>query len=93
MRLSETRIPHLASKMAREMIREGAVDRKVGAENLATLIAQVIINDLRREDEIDEEVRGRLARQRHLPPQGTGEYEAMFLKLKQEIAAKHGYPL
>ncbi|MCB2155659.1 DUF507 family protein [bacterium] len=93
MRLSEERIHHLANKMAKEMIRDGAVDRKVGTENLATLIAQVMINDLRREDEIDEEVRGMLARQRNLPPQGTGEYEAMFQKLKQDVAAKRGYPL
>ncbi len=93
MRLSEERIRDLAKKMAADMIRDGAVDKKIGTANLATLIAQVILKDMQVEEKIDEETRDRLSRQRNLPPQGSGEYEAMFHKVKAEIAAKKGYPL
>ena len=93
MRFSEERIQHLAKKMAASMVEQDAVDAKAGRANLASLIAQVIINDLQVEDQIDEEVRDRLSRQRNLPPQGTGEYEAMFDQMKREVAQKKGWPM
>lgn len=93
MRFSEQRIQHLARQMADAMIEQQAVDPKIGRANLSSLIAQVMINDLRVEDEIDGEVRDRLSRQRNLPPQGTGEYEAMFEKVKREIAQRRGWPM
>lgn len=92
-RLSEDRIQYLARRMARTMIDSGAVDAKTSMGNLSTLIAQVIIKDLEAEDEIDAEVRRRLARIRTLPPPGTGEYEAHFQKTKQQVAGERGYPL
>jgi len=93
MRLSEDRIHHLARRMADEMIARGAVDPAVRPQNLASLIAQVIINDLLVEDEIDAETRRRLESYRNLPPPGTGQYEAAFIKEKREVAARRGYPL
>lgn len=93
MRMSETRIRALAKTIAKDMIDQGAVEGKISVLNLSTLIAQVMIQDLKVEDEIDEEVRQRLLRYPRLPPEGSGEYEALFFKVKSEIASKRGYPL
>ena len=93
MRLSEDRIQDIAKKIADDLIDRNAVDPKAGRRNLATLVAQVMINDLSLEDKIDEETRARLARQKNLPPPGTGQYEAMFLKVKEQIAREKGWPM
>lgn len=93
MRFSEERIHYLAKRMAGQMIEQGAVDKEIGVNNLASLIAQVIISDLQIEDQIDEEARERLSKQRSLPPQGTGEYDAMFDRVKREIAQRRGWPM
>ncbi len=93
MRLSEERIRDVSRKMAADMIREGTVAADVGERNLATLVAQIIINDLRAEDTIDELTREKLSRYKHVPPAGSGEYDALFSKVKAEIAREKGYPL
>jgi hypothetical protein len=93
MRLSEERIRFISKRIAGSMIRNKAVDSAIGHDNLSTLIAQVLIKDLRIEDEIDSEARQMLLRQRNLPPEGSGEYEALFLRLKEQVAARKGYPL
>ncbi len=93
MRLSEDRIRDLSRKMAADMIREGVVAPDAGERNLATLIAQIVINDLLMEDRIDELAREKVARYRNPPPPGTGEYDALFSKAKAEVAREKGYPL
>ncbi|MDK2972417.1 MAG: hypothetical protein PWP23_2172 [Candidatus Sumerlaeota bacterium] len=93
MRLTEARIRALSKQIARELIDRGAVDKKVGAMNLSTLVAQAMIHDQQVEEGIEAEARERLLRYRNLPPEGSGEYEAMFIKAKEEIAARKGYPL
>lgn len=79
--------------MAQEMVDSGTVEASGGVGAVASLIAQTLISDLRIEDEIDAEARERLLRQRHLPPEGSGEYEAMFLREKEAVAARRGWPL
>lgn len=93
MRLSEARIRALSKQIAKDLIDQGAVDRKVGLLNLSTLVAQALIQDQKTEEAIEGEVREQLLRYRNLPPEGSGEYEALFLKLKEEVAARKGYPL
>lgn len=93
MRLSEERVHDIARKIAADLLASGAVEAPRGERNLAALVAQALINDLRMEDRIDEEARAKLARQRSAPPAGSPEYEALFLKAKEEIAREKGYPL
>ena len=93
MRLSEDRILSIARIMAADMIARGAVEVKTGERDLAALIASVIIKDMQVEEDIDREARERLARQRNLPPEKSAEYEAMFDRVKREVAQKRGYPL
>lgn len=93
MRLSEDRIHGLAKTMAADMVARGAVEAKAGERDLALMIASVIIKDMQAEEDIDREARERLSRQRNLPPEKSAEYEAMFEKVKREVAARRGYPL
>lgn len=93
MRLSEDRIQALARIMAADMVARGAVEAKVGERDLALLIASVIIKDMQVEEDIDREAREKLSRQRNLPPEKSAEYEAMFDRVKREVAARRGYPL
>jgi len=93
-RFSEERINDIAKKIASDLIDKQAIDKKVGASNLASLVAQAMIKDLKLEEQIDAETREDMMRHyRNLPPEGTGEYEAIFIKTKQKIAKKHGFPL
>lgn len=91
--MSEERIQFLAGRMARAMIEGGAVDPRAGAENVSTLIAQVLLRDQKDEEKIEEEARQKLLGYPRLPPEGSGEYEALFEKVKSEVAARKGYPL
>lgn len=93
MRLSEERIQALAKTMAADMVARGAVETKVGERDLALLIASVIIKDMQVEEDIDREAREKLSRQRNLPPEKSVEYEAIFDRVKREVAARRGYPL
>lgn len=93
MRFSEARTDALARQIARALIDKGTVEPKVGVANLASLIAQAMIRDMRQEEAIEEEAREQLARQRNLPPEGSPPYEALFARTKQEIASRKGYPL
>ena len=93
MRFSEERIQALAKSIAKDLRDRGAVGKDISAANLSSLIAQEMIRDLQVEDEIDGEVRDILSRQPHLPPQGTGEYEAVFERTKREVAQRRGWPL
>lgn len=93
MRLSEERVHDIAKKIAADLLAKGAVEAPRGERNLAALVGQAIINDLKMEDKIDELARERLARYKSLPPAGSAEHEALFLKAKEEIAREKGYPL
>jgi hypothetical protein len=93
MRLSEDRIRHLADRIAKDLVEKKAVEAGGGARFVAGLITQAMIQDLRREDEIDAEARRRLLRYPGRPPEGSGADEALFQKIKREVAMERGYPL
>lgn len=90
MRLSDQRIQNLARRMAREMTARNAVEAKGGAENLAGFIARFLAYDQMKEEEIEREAREFIARQKTLPPPGSGEYEAAFRNAKRQMAARKG---
>jgi hypothetical protein len=54
-------------------------------------VEKPILDDLRREDEIDEEVKRELRNLTKCPPEGSFEYQAMFQKKKEEFARRRGY--
>lgn len=90
MRLSDKRIEHLAWKMAKKMVAHKAVEPHSGTQDLAQFIARFLAYDQMKEQQIEEEAREFIARQRTLPPPGTGEYEAAFNEAKRRIARNKG---
>jgi len=97
MRLSEDRIRHIAERIAKDLLEKKAVEADRGAPSnvriIAGLITQTIIQDLQREDDIDAETRRRMLRYPGRPPEGSGADEALFQKIKREVAMERGYPL
>jgi hypothetical protein len=93
MRLSEERIRHLAERIARDLLDSKAVEAPGGRTYVSGLITQAIIQNLQREEEIDAEARNRLNRYPNAPPEGSGAAEALFQKIKREVAMERGYPL
>ena len=91
MRLSEARIRHLSKRIAREMQSTGAARSSGGSDDLAFLVGKVLMRDQRAEAQIEAEARQMLAKQKRLPPPGTGEYQAAFQQAKQTIAARKGF--
>jgi hypothetical protein len=93
MRLSEERIRHLADRIAKDLLDKKAVEAPGGRTYVSGLITQALIQNLQREEEIDAEARNRLNRYPNAPPEGSGAAEALFQKIKREIAMERGYPL
>ncbi len=93
MRLSEDRIRHIAEKIAKDLVDKKAVEATRGARFVSGVITQTIIQDLQREDDIDVEARRRLDRYPNAPPEGSAAGEALFQKIKREVAMERGYPL
>jgi hypothetical protein len=88
--MSEARIAALARRMAKEMLRRGAVKCAGGEATLGTLLARAIIAEQAIEEQIDNEARALLARQPRLPPPGTGEYQAAFIQTRRQLASRRG---
>ncbi|MGF1574038.1 MAG: DUF507 family protein [Sumerlaeia bacterium] len=93
MRLSEKRINALAKTIAAKMKTNGSFQKSGSQMDLSSLISQTMIQYFSQEEEIDLEVRQLLAKQKNLPPEGTGEYQAAFQQEKIKLANKKGYPL
>lgn len=93
MQMSEARIRSLAKKMAREMAMRGAVKSVTSPDAIADVIAKTMIRDQQIEEQIEAEARAMLAKQRNLPPPGTGQYQAAFLQAKKAVAARKGIKL
>lgn len=90
MRLSNDRIQNIARKMAKKMTARGVVIPRGGKDDLALFLARFLAYDQMKEAEIEKEAREFIARQRTLPPPGSGEYEAAFRNAKEQIARKKG---
>ena len=99
MRLSEDKVRHIAERLHDELAERGllaykeVVGQKTGTGRAARVkqIYDFIVDDLRKEEEIDAEVERILASySREL--RGT-ERDVMFRKHKEEVARKRGYIL
>lgn len=92
MKLSEIRIRKLAKEIAAAMIKAGAVKAAMGSagrDAVADSIAKVMITDQRLDEQIEEEARAMVAKQRNLVP-GTGEYKAAFDQARKTVMIRRG---
>jgi hypothetical protein len=91
MRLREERIGAIARKIAFELVKKRFLKTPRGLDQVTAWVEKPMLDNLRHEDEIDELVKQDLAKLAKCPPEGSFEYQAMFLKKKEEIARRHGY--
>lgn len=91
MRLSEDRINAIAYKVAFELVKKRYVKTNHKLSQVTAWVEKPMIEDLKREDVIDEDVRRELAKLTKCPPEGSFEYQAMFQKKKEELARRRNY--
>jgi hypothetical protein len=93
MRLSEERIGAIAHKIAFELVKKRYVKSRARLMQVTAWVEKPLLDQLRREDELDEEVRSQLANRATCPPEGSFEYQALFQKTKEDLARRRGYGL
>ena len=93
MRLSEARIEAISLAITDRLAEEELVDLTIDEEDLAHLVAQVLLKDLAREDEIQREaVQWLEVNKKHLEP-GSSPWQIELDKRREQIAIQRGYVL
>lgn len=93
MRLSEDRINSIAYKIAHHLVKKRLIKTKVRLHQVETWVEKPILEDLRLEDVIDDEVTRYIEGLSKKPPFGSFEYQAMFQKKKEEVARRHHFTM
>ncbi len=93
MRLSEERIDAIANKIAFHLVKKRQIISTKNLRQVTAWVEKPILEDLQREDAIDREVTEYIAGLEKKPPAGSFEYQAMYQKKKEEVAARRGFTL
>jgi hypothetical protein len=91
MRLSEERIAVLARNTCDRLLDEELIDLEIDEERFFFLVEQLMLQDLRMEDQIDEEAASWLQKHRPYLQDGTPDWEIALEKVKEDIAISKGY--
>lgn len=91
MRLSEDRIQFVAAQIAKELVDKNMIKFAGSSIVLESEIARVILEDLKIEDQIDKEVVDMIDSMQRKIPQGSAEWQAVFMQKKEEIARRKNY--
>ena len=91
MKLSEDRINHIAHKIAFDLKKKRLVNPFKSVSQIEAWVEKPMLEDFAIEDQIDEEVRRLLAGMDNCPPEGSYDYQAIYIKKKEEVAARHNY--
>jgi hypothetical protein len=89
MRLTENEIEFIARKIVKTLVAEGKLEVDDPARVTAGLV-QVITDELRVEDQLNEEVRQTLLEHTQHMERSDITYSFMFNKVKRELAKKKG---
>lgn len=93
MRLSEDRIDAIAQKVAHRLVKKGHVASKRPLRQVSAWVEKAMLDLLKMEDAIDQEVAAYIEGLSNKPPQGSFAYQALFQKKKEEVAARRGFRL
>ncbi len=91
MRLSEERITTLAREICDALLDEDLIDLEISEDRFYFLVEQLILQDMRLEDKIDEEAAARLHKQKPYLQDGTPDWEVALEKVKEDLANSKGY--
>jgi hypothetical protein len=89
MRLTENEIEFIARKIVKTLVSEGKLEVD-DANRVIGGIIQVIVEELRVEDQLNEEVRQTLLEHTQQMERSDITYSFMFNKVKRELAKKKG---
>jgi hypothetical protein len=92
MRLTENEIEFLSRKIVKTLVAEGKLEVD-DEERVIAGILQVITEELRREDQLNDEVREVLLQHTAQMERSDITYSFMFNKVKRELAKKKGIVL
>jgi hypothetical protein len=92
MRLNEDEIEFISRKVVKTLVAEGKLEVD-SEERVAGEIGRVITEELRREDDLNEEVRQVLLSHAPEMERSNIAYSEMFKKVKRELAKKKGLVL
>lgn len=93
MRLSEERIEVISRAIVDRLAEDELIDLTLDEDDLANLVAQVLVKDLRREDEIQREaVQWVETNRKHLDA-GSSPWQVEVDRRRELIAIQHGYVL
>ncbi|MBI3091419.1 MAG: DUF507 family protein [Candidatus Tectomicrobia bacterium] len=90
MRLSDDQITHLTNLLAGELGKSQLITLKKTLAEARQVIARELRDELRGEDEIDAEVRRRLASYSRRIREGTSEWEVMYQQHYQQALRRRG---
>ena len=93
MRLSEQRVEAIALAITDRLAEEELVDLTINEEDLAHMIGDVIIKDLKLEDEIQREAVEWLEVNRKHLDTGSTAWQVELDKQREQIAIRRGYKL
>lgn len=91
MRMSEDRVQFISRQIAEELVAKNLINFSGSKIVLESEIGRVLLEDLKIEDEIDREVVDMIDRMQRKPPQGSAEWQALFMAKKEEIARRKNY--
>jgi len=93
MRLNDDRVQSIAGQIADCLTREGMIHFTGLRTSLVTIIARVIANDLKIEDEINAEVEQMIESMQREVPRGSAEWNSIFFQKKEELARRRNYSI
>lgn len=91
MRLSEERVSELSRLITERLLDEELVDLEISERDFRFMIENLILTDLRTEDEIDEEATTFLLQHKPKLEEGSTEWDLELERKKEEFSIARGY--
>ena len=89
MRLSREKMVHLSHVVVDALDKHQDVTLKQSRNDVRLAIFEVLKEELKREDEIDEAVRRKIVTQKRDIPEGSREWDILFRKYYDDEASKY----
>ena len=93
MRLSEDRIVDISCKIAGKILDDELIHSDLDEDELIDFVKIIISKDLLIEDEIEAETKKVMSSYSRSIPEGSSEYKAMYMKIREDIAKRKNYVL
>ena len=91
MRLSEERVSVLAKMICNRLLDEELVDLEIAENDFVFQVENLILRDLKIEDEIDEEATAFILKTKPNLEEGSTEWEVELERKKEEFSIARGY--